>query len=83
MLGQRFALQRRKILLRARRGNSIGQQNNVLMRRFHIGNGVIGGLHCLINLRTAIRSDLVNQGDLAFQCAGRPQGNHPIERFIK
>ena len=70
VLGQRVPLEFRKIFLRARSGNAVGEQDNVLVRGLLIHDGLEAGFHRLINLGAAVGGNLANEVALVFETPG-------------
>ncbi len=83
LLRERIPLEPRKIFLRARRGNAVRKQNDVLVSGLLIHDRLERGLHRLINFRAAVGRNLADQIALVLKISGRPHGDHPVKSFVK
>src|ERR1700692_4940726 len=80
---ERIPLEPRKIFLRARSGNAVREQDDVLVSGLLIHNGIERGLNGLIDLRATVGRNLADQIALVLEISRRTHGDHPVKSLVE
>ena len=83
LLRQRIPFEARKIFLRARRRDTVGKQNDVLVGGLLFCDGLERGIYGLLNLRATVGANLIDQIAFRIEILRGSHRYHPLETFVE